>query len=95
MIISVHTAGWGSNSQTLAWFALQENLVLFTKDAEGSFQKVTSLEAIQRDTPLFIELEMFLDAYFLAQHFDLMLREFGKEGVCLAVDSKGGSFKQR
>ena len=93
MIIKVLTRG--TDSQKFAKVALETDQVLYTKDADGSFQSVTEVRQVQPDTQLFIDLDMFLDIFTLAEHFDLMIRVFGKEGVCLAIDSKGGGFKQR
>ena len=89
MIIKVLTRG--TDSQKFAKVALETDQVLYTKDADGSFQSVTEVRQVQPDTQLFIDLDIFT----LAEHFDLMIRVFGKEGVCLAIDSKGGGFKQR
>lgn len=94
MIIPLHTTGWFTDSQKFSKVALDLNQVLFTKDAKGEFQKVTSMEGIQQDTPLFIELDMFLDLYVLAEHFDIMIRST-QDGVVLFLDSKGGRFRQR
>lgn len=44
---------------------------------------------------MYLEVADFLDIYVLAQHFDIMVRDFGDPGVCLALDSKGGRFRQR
>lgn len=95
MILPLHTNGWDTDSLRAAKVILSLNLVLFTKDTEGNFQKVASAEGIQTTTPLFIELEMFMDAYALAQHFDVMVREGIGQGMCVFLDSKGGRFRQR
>ena len=56
---------------------------------------MTSADEVQTTTHLFIELEMFLDAYTLAEHFDVMVREGLGMGMCVFLDSKGGRFRQR
>lgn len=98
MILPVFAHGWFAHTNKFVEVALQENLVVFIKDPEGAFQKVTTAEGIRQDTPIYLDLDMFLDFYVLAQHFDLMLhsrKSQGHDGTWLLVDTKDGAFKQR